>query len=442
MDCYQEALDYLYSFTDFETIRSNRMLAQINLSRMEELMGQLGQPHRYAKSIHIAGTKGKGSTAAMIASVLSASGYRTGLYTSPHLIDIKERFRIDGKMISKKELTNHVNCIRGAIGSTSAKQIREITTFELLTALAFLFFASQKVDFQVIEVGLGGRLDATNVISPKACAITALSLDHTEVLGKTIAEIAFEKAGIIKQGIPLVCAPQEPDAMRVIKRCCAERNATLIGVGKDITHSEALRKESSQRIRIHGRLREYLVEIPLLGAFQQENAAIAVGVLETLIEQGFSISERGMARGMQIVTWPGRFQILSHEPLIVVDGAHNSHSARALAKAIDSLIEGKSIGKKILIIGMSCDKDYLAVTKELGDTFDIVVATQSRHARALSANVLASAFGMTGKIVKTTQTTAEAIDQALSLGGKDALICITGSLFIVGEALGRFQALQ
>ncbi|MCL2281372.1 MAG: Mur ligase family protein, partial [Dehalococcoidia bacterium] len=235
MDKYRDALGYLYSFVDYENSQQVRSSANYDLRRMEELLVRLGNPHLCAPSVHIAGTKGKGSTAAMIASVLTASGYRVGLYTSPHLIDIRERMRLNGRLISRVALVSCVEQLKPEVELINARaSYGRLTTFEVLTALGFLYFTEQKVDFQVVEVGLGGRLDATNVIQPEVCAITTLGLDHTEILGDTLARIAAEKAGIIKQGVPLVSARQEPEAADIIEGFCKRQDAVLIRAGVDI----------------------------------------------------------------------------------------------------------------------------------------------------------------------------------------------------------------
>jgi len=233
---YKQALDYIDSYTDYEKIPMPHDPAFYDLRRVHLLLGRLGDPHLGAKTVHIGGTKGKGSTAAMVASALSKAGYRTGLYTSPHLTTLRERFRVDGEMITETELVSTVDRLKPEVEAVNAEaRYGELTTFELLTALAFVFFQEKEAAFQVLEVGLGGTYDATNIVQPEVCAITSISLDHTDVLGDTLSQIAAEKAGIIKPGVTVVMAPQEDEAARVIVRACSQKGVALVRVGSDIT---------------------------------------------------------------------------------------------------------------------------------------------------------------------------------------------------------------
>jgi dihydrofolate synthase/folylpolyglutamate synthase len=436
MDRYQAALDFLYSFVDYETSHQPRSPLNYDLRRMDELLERLGNPHLKAKTVHIAGTKGKGSTAAMVASVLSASGYRTGLYTSPHLIDIRERIRVDGRLISRIDLVKLVGKLKPEVEAVNARaSYGRLTTFELLTALGFMYFADNQAEFQVVEVGLGGRLDATNVVRPEVCAITTLGLDHTDVLGDTLAKIASEKAGIIKPGVPVVSARQEAEATGVIKEFCRRSEARLISVGVDITYSNRGEKDGVQSLEIKGRLGTYEAALPLRGRFQQENAAAAVGVLEVLAERGFNVTQESIVKGLQKVRWPGRFQVIRRRPAVIVDGAHNPQAARELSLAIAEFLAGRKPGRTILVIGMSSDKDYGEVAGELAPLFDNVIATRSRHPRALAIDILSSEFIKYGCEVKTADSVAEALRRAVELARNNGFICATGSLFIVGEAL-------
>jgi dihydrofolate synthase/folylpolyglutamate synthase len=403
---------------------------------MEELLARLGKPYLAAPCVHIAGTKGKGSTAAMVASVLTASGYRTGLYTSPHLVDIRERIRVDGKLISRAALVSCVEQLKPEVASVNARAAYgRLTTFEVLTALGFLYFARQGVDFQVVEVGLGGRLDATNVVRPEVCAITTLGLDHTDMLGDTLAKIAAEKAGIIKLGVPLVSAPQKPEAASVIEGFCQRRSAMLIRAGVDITCASLGERQNMQVLKINGRHGQYQVELPLYGRFQQDNAVVAVGVLEVLAERGFQITAQSIVNGLRQVRWPGRFQIIRRRPLVVTDGAHNLQAAYALKNALVDFLKDRPRCKRVLVMGMSSDKDYAAVVHELAGLFDAAVITQSQHPRALAIDALAKAFADMAVTVITAPNIHVALDEAIRLGGTNAFICATGSLFIAGEAL-------
>ncbi|MGA3094087.1 MAG: folylpolyglutamate synthase/dihydrofolate synthase family protein [Dehalococcoidales bacterium] len=436
MDKYQAALDFLYSFVDYETSHQPRSPVNYDLRRMDELLTRLGNPHLKARTVHIAGTKGKGSTAAMVASVLTASGYRTGLYTSPHLIDIRERIRVDGRLISRAELIKLVARLKPEVETVNAKgNYGKLTTFELLTALGFMYFAHAQAEFQVVEVGLGGRLDATNVIRPEVGAITTLGMDHTDVLGDTLGKIASEKAGIIKPNVPVVSACQVPEAAEVIEMFCRRNDARLILVGRDITYTDQGEEGGVQSLEIKGRLGTYEVALPLRGRFQQENAAVAVGVLEVLAEQGYRVGPKDIALGLQKVRWPGRFQVLRTRPVVVVDGAHNPQAACELRLAIADFLAGRKPGRRILVIGMSSDKDYEGVAEELAPLFDSVIITRSRHPRALATGILASEFTKRGCEIDTTDSVAEALCRAVHRAQNDDFVCVTGSLFIVGEAL-------
>ena len=436
MDRYQAALDFLYSFVDYETQHQPRSPINYDLRRMDELLARLGDPHLKAKTVHIAGTKGKGSTSAMIASVLTAAGYCTGLYTSPHLVDIRERVRVDGRLISKDELLKLADRLKPEVEAVNAAaRYGRLTTFEVLTALGFLYFAEKKLEVQVVEVGLGGRLDATNVVKPEVCAVTTLGLDHTDVLGGTLGLIAAEKAGIIKPGIPVVSASQLPEAAGVIAAACQNVHSALIRVGREITYASTRQCDTAQSIEVKGRLGAYKLELPLLGRFQQENAAVALGVLEVLIERGFKINAADIEKGFGSVRWPGRFQQIKKRPDVIIDGAHNPQAARELALALRDFSTGKSYEHRILVIGSSSDKDYSGVAAELTPMFDLVLATRSRHPRALPPDALAAEFRRRGREVRTSDLVAGALGDAVKLAGKNGLICTTGSLFIVGEAL-------
>ncbi|MDP2932376.1 MAG: Mur ligase family protein, partial [Chloroflexota bacterium] len=296
---YQQTLDYIYSFIDYETMHAPRSAANYDLRRMDELLTGIGNPQLAAKSVHIAGTKGKGSVAAMIASALSVAGYPTGLYTSPHLIDLRERIMANGEMIGKRQMMALTTKLKPQIEEVNRKATYgQLTTFEVLTALGFAYFQRQGVKFQVLEVGLGGRLDATNVINPEVAVITSLSYDHCEVLGHTLAEIATEKAGIIKPGGIVVAAPHPPEAARVVEQACLKRGAKLVRLGKDVTWQGIGFDTIRQTLEVKGRLSSYRLSIPLLGRHQLENAALAVAALEVLAEKGYQIFPNHIMAGL------------------------------------------------------------------------------------------------------------------------------------------------
>ena len=431
---YQEAERQILSFTDYEKTPGVLYTSTTyDLARMECLLQGLGNPHMAARSAHVAGTKGKGSTTAMIASALARAGYRTGLYTSPHFHTLRERIRVDGTMISEEafaKVTDRLLPIVGAVNAESASG--QLTTFEILTVLAFTYFAQCGVQYQALEVGLGGRLDATNVVKPDVCVITSISLDHTEVLGTTLEAIAAEKAGIIKQGSTVVVAPQVDAVDAVIARICQEKGAYLIRVGRDIVWEAGESSFGRQRCRVSGRTAEYNLDLPLLGEHQIENAACAIGALEVLVEKGGRLSTEDIVQGLAAVDWPGRLQVLRSEPWLVCDGAHNVDSAAKLCHALKRLFPFRDA---TLVMGTSSDKDIAGMVATLAPLFKTVVVTKSKHPRSAPVEALAREFYKHGITVVTAETAAEAVEHALSAAKPSDLVCVTGSLFVVGEVL-------
>jgi len=430
---YQQAQDYIFGYTDYEKVPMPHALASYDLRRVTELLARLGNPHLRARSVHIGGTNGKGSTAAMIASVLTASGYVTGLYTSPHLNTIRERFTIDRALITEEEFAAIATRLKPEVEEVNRRATYgELTTFELLTALAFTHFSHKKVDFQVLEVGMGGKFDATNVIEPEVCVITSVSLDHTAVLGNSLTEIATEKAGIIKPNSVVVLSPQADDVVQVIEDACLKQGARRVIVGRDITWRSLGFNGKQQSLGVNGKLGSYRLSIPLLGHHQLENAATAVAALEVLRERGFSISENSIVDGLAQMGWPGRLQVLSCSPLLVVDGAHNPDAARKLRLSLTDYFDFK---RAILVMGASLDKDVAGVVSELAPLFDSVIVTQSRHPRAMKATELKAVFEKHGVEVELAGNVSEAISLAVGMAGAQDLICVTGSLFVVAEVI-------
>jgi dihydrofolate synthase/folylpolyglutamate synthase len=431
---YSQAEEYLNSFTNYEQIPGiSYVQPGYSLKHVEELLNRMGNPQLAARTIHIAGTKGKGSVSAMIAQVLSSSGYKTGLYTSPHFHTLRERISIDGSLISEAEFAAAMAEIKPFIESMRKDTaFRQLTYFEALTALAFAYFKKKQVDFQVLEVGLGGRLDATNVARPIICIITPISLDHTQILGNSLEEIAQEKAGIIKSGCWVVLSPQPEEAASVISDICREKEAKVVQVGKDITWHKIGGDLSPQSLVIEGRRNNYQVSIPLSGDFQLENAASAVAALEVLGSAGFAISTADIARGLAQVKWPGRFHILQENPTVLVDGAHNVASIKRLVDNIKGYFAHKRI---FLVFGTSCDKDIPGIINELVPLSPQVIVTRAAHSRAAPLSTLVAEFSKQGIELEIRETVTEAISRALSLADRTDLICITGSLFVVAEAL-------
>jgi len=431
---YQQAIDYLSSYTDYEIVpRLAHNAANYDLRRVEELLSRLGNPHLKARSVHIAGTNGKGSTAAMIASVLTTSGYTTGLYTSPHLHTWRERIRVDGELVSEVEMAALVERLKPEVEAVNQKATYgRLTTFELLTVLAFAHFVAKEGDFQVLEVGMGGKFDATNVINPEVGIITSISLDHTEVLGNSLAEITAEKAGIIKPGSIVVTSPQPDEATRVVEETCLIAGARLVRVGSDVTWRGLGFDFNQQRFCVAGRLGNYELSIPLLGQHQLANAATAVAALEVLAEKGFNISRDSITNGLARVSWPGRLQILSRHPFIVVDGAHNPDAAQRLRETLEQYFD---FDRAILIIGASDDKDIAGIATQLVPLFNKVIVTRSHHPRPMAPAAIVAEFTKHGVEAQVVDNVPSALSEALALAGERDLICITGSLFVVAEVI-------
>ena len=436
---YQQALDYINGYTDYEKIGMPHDPAFYDLRRVDELLTTLGDPQKKAGSVHITGTNGKGSVAVMVSYALTAAGYPTGLYTSPHLHSWRERIRVDGEMISEGGLAELVTELKPHVEEVNKRATYgELTTFEFLTSLAFAYFGKKNVKFQVLEVGMGGKFDATSVITPLVAVITTIGLDHTDVLGDTVAQIAAEKCGIIKPGITVVVPPQPSEAAEVIEKTCAERGAELIEVGKDIKWRGLSSDLDGQRFEVDGRKGNYQLSIPILGEHQLVNAATAVAALEVLIEKGFEIPAEKIAQGFAKVEWPGRFQVLRRHPPLVVDGAHNIDAARSLKKALKQYFDFE---KAILVMGASDDKNIRGVVNELTPLFDRVIVTRSRHPRAMAPDPLVAEFARHGKKALVADDVPAALSRALALAGEKDLVCLAGSLFIVGEAIEASQIL-
>ncbi len=433
---YQETLDYLYSFVDYSLTRNLRYSSEkFDLGRMRALMEDLGDPHRQYPVVHIAGTKGKGSTAAMVASVLQAAGYKVGFYTSPHLIDFVERIQINREPISHADLARTVNQIK-----PSVERIERLTTFELTTSAAFLYFCHEKVDIAVVEVGLGGRLDATNVVDPLLAVITSLSLDHTSVLGNTLEKIAIEKGGIIKPGRPVIVSPQKEEALAALQQIARKRKSAYIQIGSDYTYQQISHGYDGQIIRVRKNTEppSDWVElcIPLLGEHQVENAAAAYATVSELEKMGYHIGVDAISAGFSSVVWPGRFEIISREPFVVLDSAHNRDSAEKLRRAVDEYFPGEKI---VLLFGASEDKDVSGMFSELLPRIDRIILTQSVHPRALDADKLLELAAPYGNPAEAVVPLENAVTRALDLASEGRLILVTGSLFIVAGVRQEFE---
>lgn len=427
-EAYQEALEFLYSFTNYE-VQSGYVYSpdRFDLGRVHRLLDLLGNPHRSFRSVHIAGTKGKGSTAAMVAAVLQQAGHRTGLYTSPHLHTFRERIQIDGELVPEASVVAGVERLRAVVS-----RVPEITTFELITALAFDTFARTEVQWAVVEVGMGGRLDATNVITPQVSVITPISYDHMTYLGDTLGEIAGEKAGIIKPGVPVVTAPQPREAADVFAQVAAERSAPLTIVGRDWQWESVNSSSEGQRFsawpsRQAGRRATY--SLPLLGSHQLVNATTALATVEQIRHQGTEVQDHAIRSGLAGVRWPGRLEVLGTAPWTIVDGAHNGDSMEKLASALGKLFPHE---KAILIWGTSSGKDVDGMLDALLPIADHILVTQAHHPRATNATTLVERVRARGREACSVPMEG-ALKHALSIATERDLVCGTGSLFVVAD---------
>lgn len=445
-----DALQFLDSFINYERVSPQIDEGTFRLERVIWLLKQLGDPYQKFSSIHIAGTKGKGSTAAMVAGILNAAGFRTGLYTSPHLVDLRERIQISGTQIPEVRLAQLVEMIRPLAERYQTEKESEwgvLTWFEVFTTLAFLFFAGERVDFAVLETGLGGRFDATNVVQPKVCGITSISLDHTAILGGDLASIAREKAGIIKEGVSVVSSPQLPQVMEVLQKIAIEKKAPFYEVGNQIRLEGKIQRDRQRRkqsFQAIGRLGSYgPLTISLLGDYQVSNALTAIGIVECLKEKnrgqppisGDSIPAQAIADGLARAQWPGRLQVLRERPLVVVDGAQNKASAAALAQALPEWFQ---YDRLLLIIGISKDKDQQGILSELSRIAHQVIVTRADHPRATSVDHLASMVDPK-KLIGKFSHADQALQKAQRMVSSGDLILVTGSLFLVGEAIQAMQ---
>ncbi len=429
---YRSALNYLNGTVNYE--RMPEPPGGYTLGRMQRLMAALGNPQRRFKSVHIAGSKGKGSTVAMLANMLHGCGYKVGAYTSPHIMHIRERITINGHEVSESAFARLMNVVAAA---ARKPRVGNPTYFELLTAAGFVHFAKEVVDIAVVETGLGGRLDATNVIKPEAIGVTSISYDHTAQLGTTLESIAEEKAGIFKPGVPVSCSPQHPGADQVLRRVASEKECSFRVTGRETGYSS--RFESTRELGPHTRiclstptsLYEH-VPAPLPGDHQALNCALALGVLDSLKGRGMAINDAKALEGLAKVRLAGRMEIISHDPRVIVDGAHNAASVDALMRAIGQNVPYDSM---VIIFGCQKDKDVEGMLKHIRLGADKVIFTSTGSPRSMDPVDLASTFGeMSPKMFQV----AEDLEEALSIAGRavtrDDLICVTGSFILVGRA--------
>jgi len=422
---YDESLLYLANLCKFGI--------NLGLARIENLLELMGHPERQFKTIHITGTNGKGSTTAMLASILKAAGIKTGMYTSPHLVSYTERMMIDGLEVSPIQFAEAITYTSQFVDQIVTLELGHPTEFEMLTAAAFYYFALSKVEYAVIEVGLGGLLDSTNVIMPEVTVITNVSLDHMDKCGKTIADIAHHKAGIIKQGVPLITAAQG-QALDVIRHVAEEKSAKIYSDGWDFSAKFAGRMAHCQKVVIQvekqGVTETFILN--LLGYHQVDNCGVAVMAALVLAEKDQRITLSAVHRGLELVSWPGRFEVISGATTIIIDGAHNQAGAKALRKNLNEFYGDREI---VFLLGILQDKDVKAIIKELISAIDQVVVVAPLSERAGLPQDIAQEIRDV-RHVETADSIHAGLERARILAGANGVICIAGSLYLIGAARG------
>lgn len=422
MNKYTSTLDYLYSLQKFGM--------KFGLENIKYLLDYLGNPHEKFKSIHVAGTNGKGSTSSLIASLICEMGYKVGLYTSPHLVRFNERIKINGEEIENDFIIEQTNVLRPII------EIIKPTFFEVTTAIAFKYFESQKVDYAVIETGLGGRLDSTNIIQPICSVITRIDFDHREILGDSLDKIAHEKGGIIKEKIPVIISKNVDEVKNVIKNITFQKSSLLIDAEKTMFASNITSSFDSLSFILHSTITKnyYFINSPLIGEFQIENIKTAVACIETCFNNIVKVEH--VENGIKNLKFKikGRFQILKTSPIIILDTAHNSN-------AIDTFLSEllKNENSKIAIFGIMKDKQIDEIISKIENTFYKIILTQAKTERSLAVDILANKFNIKEKIF-ISKNVHQAIDMAFSISSKDELIVIFGSNYIVGEAIEYLES--
>ncbi|OPX59277.1 MAG: bifunctional folylpolyglutamate synthase/ dihydrofolate synthase [Methanomassiliicoccales archaeon PtaB.Bin215] len=403
---------------------------KLGLSNVRLLLKELGDPQERFGTIHVAGSNGKGSVSAMGASILRSAGYRTGLYTSPHLVRFTERMTVDGKEMSEACLAKHVTEMREL--ASSARVPRPLTFFEITTALAFLHFSESGVEEAVVEVGMGGRLDATNVIRPRCCVITPISVEHTAYLGDTLSKIAYEKASIIKDGVPVICSPQDPKAARVISWMAECRGSAARFLGRDFQYECVGQDLEGTTVRLDSLGAE--VRLGMLGRYQCQNAAVAA---EAALEVGkdISITRDSIVDGLFKARWPGRLDVVRRSPLTVLDVTHTPDGAKAVASEL-TIFPGNP---RVMVVGMLRDKDARGAMAHLAPMFDQVICTSSTSPRALSPGEMLEAARPFNASSQAVEGVGRAIDAGRAIAGQGGLLFISGSLYTIGEAMQHLE---
>ena len=439
---YREAVDFLSQGPDLERLTPDNKCPppRFNLERVERLLAHAGSPQEGLKVVHVAGTKGKGSTAVMIARFLEEAGYRVGLFTSPHLIRLEERIKINGDTIPKEEVCRLLGRLKDYVEGEREKDIHDSPTFfEILTALGLMYFSGSPpggVDWAVLEVGMGGRLDATNVVTPRVSVITEIGMDHMEFLGATLRQIALEKAGIIKEGVPVVSSPGSEEALAVVEERCREKGAPHYLVGRDIevTSVRGIPLEGVE-CNVRTWAREYRgLRIPLLGNHQARNCACALGVMEVLAGEGsIKWSEEMARRALNHLRCPARIEVVSREPLTILDSAHNVPSMRALAETLKRDVPFKRL---ILVLGLARDKDIDGILREIVPLADELILTSSGYPRAAEPGLLGEkVMGLFGRRALVVGEVARVMEEAKRLARPGDCICVTGSFYLAGRVM-------
>ncbi|MGB6371259.1 MAG: folylpolyglutamate synthase/dihydrofolate synthase family protein [Atribacterota bacterium] len=432
MITYAEALDYIYDLTKYGI--------KLGLKNINYLLYLLGDPHKKLKIIHVGGTNGKGSTSSLISSILQSGGYKVGLYTSPHLVDFTERIEINRKPIERKKVSELLERIKPSIEKVAnTPSFGHPTFFEVITSMAFLYFFEEQVDFLVLEVGLGGRLDATNVCESLISVITHIDYDHMDKLGNSLGEIAREKGGIIKQKGIVISSNQYEEAYNEIKMIADEKNSLIYSVGREISYEIVKSDIKGVIFDLKGIYRNYKnLYTPLLGRHQADNSATAITAIEALKIRGVKISEKAIRAGLEKVKWTGRLEIIQNNPTLILDGAHNPSGVRVVR---DTLKEIFSYHRLILVLAIFSDKDYKKMIQIIAPKADLIITTKAKSPRATPSQEIAKEAAQyieQNKII-VTENIPQAINCALSNSKKDDLICVTGSLYTVGEAKRYFK---
>jgi len=425
---FDESIEFLRNLTKFGF--------NFGLNRIEELLRRLGDPQRELRVIHVGGTNGKGSTAAMIAGILQAAGYKTGMFTSPHIHSYCERYKIDSVDISRDRIAEMMTVLRPHLEEMVAEGFEHPTEFEVSTALGFLYFYREKVDFLVLEVGLGGAIDSTNVVIPLVSVITNVAMDHMDYLGNSVREIAGVKSGIIKEGVPVTTAADDPDALEVIREAAREKGCLLVEVGREVTWQSKTSTPEGQEFDIFTPQRVYKnMFVKLAGHHQVVNAATAVAAIELLAGHGYIIDEETVGRGLAGAKWPARLEIVREDPRVVLDGAHNVHGSATLKKALTEVFSYRSL---ILVFGMLGDKEREKVVAMLAPLAGAVVVTKPNSPRAGDWEKIADEVRKYVNEVYLIENIHQAVQKGIEMAGSEDMVCITGSLYMVSEARELF----